>query len=136
MGGRAKSPKLPQTSENPPSKTAQAPASPSVQKVASNSKQLGGCTGAGFKPGQSGNPSGKSKEAAKIEQESKLLALRACPKALKRLEYWRDSDNPKASVTASIALLERGLGKPTQWVAGDPTNPVQVAVISFVGAVR
>jgi hypothetical protein len=81
---------------------------------AATSKPQRRIPGRPFKPGQSGNPTGKSKEAAEIEHEVKRLALSACPKALRRLEYWRDSNNPKASVAACVELLNRGLGKPTQ----------------------
>lgn len=36
--------------------------------------------------------------------------------AIARLKFWMDSDNPKASVQAATALLDRGHGKPAQSV--------------------
>lgn len=83
-----------------------------------------------WKLGVSANPGGKTKEEVKVERESRLLALRACPKALKRLVHWSDSDNPKASVAASIALLERGLGKPVQALEVGGTGGAKV--VTFV----
>ena len=67
-----------------------------------------------FKKGQSGNPLGR-----RVEQETaevRTLARRYTAAAVKRLAYWMQSDNPKASVMAATALLDRGWGRPSQTV--------------------
>lgn len=68
-----------------------------------------------FQPGQSGNPGGRPRGNSEI----KNLARGHSPEAIERLAYWMRSDNAKASVSASAALLDRGWGKPTQLIAGD-----------------
>lgn len=65
-----------------------------------------------FVKGQSGNPGGRPKE----DLEAKRLARAQTKAAIKRLVYWMESENPKASVTACIALLDRAFGKPAQSV--------------------
>lgn len=69
-----------------------------------------------FVKGQSGNPGGRPKE----DLEVRRLARAQTKAAIKRLVYWMKSENPKASVTACMALLDRGYGKPAQSV--DLTN--------------
>jgi hypothetical protein len=65
-----------------------------------------------FAKGQSGNPHGRPKE----ENEVKQLARKHSKAAIKRLAFWLESDNPKASVSAAQVLLDRGYGKPAQAV--------------------
>lgn len=65
-----------------------------------------------FKKGQSGNPRGRQIE--RETAEVRTLARRHTPEAVKRLVHWMRSDNPKASVMASTALLDRGWGRPSQ----------------------
>ena len=81
-----------------------------------------------FKKGQSGNPNGrKAKTAAEKEVES--LARKHGAAAIDRLKFWMDSDNPKASVAASNAILDRGYGKPKQALehSGAEGGPVVVS---------
>jgi hypothetical protein len=69
-----------------------------------------------FRKGQSGNPSGrpaKTPDLLAVEN----LARQHSPAAIKRLREWMDADNPKASVTACIAILNRAFGQPRQPVA-------------------
>lgn len=67
-----------------------------------------------FKKGQSGNPGGRPKE----NDEVKRLAREYTQESIERLVFWMRSDNPKASVGASISLLDRGYGKPAQMIHG------------------
>jgi hypothetical protein len=66
-----------------------------------------------FKPGQSGNPAGRRVKSEAV-REVEALAREYAPEAVNKLAEWMRSDNAKASVAASNALLDRGLGKPTQ----------------------
>jgi hypothetical protein len=63
-----------------------------------------------WKPGESGNPSGKPKSVLEIQR----LARELSPRAIARLESIMD--NPKApfrdQIMASVALLDRGNGRP------------------------
>ena len=63
-----------------------------------------------FKKGQSGNPGGRPKE----NEEIKRLAQEHAPMAVERLAHWAKSNDARASVAASTALLDRGYGKPAQ----------------------
>ena len=76
-----------------------------------------------FKPGESGNPGGRPKEAPEV----KALAREHGPEAITKLASWMRSDDPRASVAAAQALLDRGFGKPAQSVGQDPDlGPIQV----------
>lgn len=58
-----------------------------------------------FKPGQSGNPGGRPKGVAALAREHTPEAIKALVAALKC---------KKERVSAAIALLDRGWGKPVQ----------------------
>lgn len=75
-----------------------------------------------FEKGKSGNPGGRPKELDEI----KRLAQQHGPAAVAKLAEWLGSENPKASVAACQALLDRGYGKPAQVIAGDPENPLMM----------
>lgn len=60
--------------------------------------------------GQSGNPGGRPKEDAEV----KALARQFGPEAINRLADLMRGESPKVAVSAAIALLDRGYGKPTQ----------------------
>lgn len=76
-----------------------------------------------FKKGKSGNPGGRPKEDGDV----KKLARKHTTEAVETLAKWMRSDNAKASVSASQALLDRGYGRPIQAIEG--TGPEG----SFVG---
>lgn len=83
-------------------------------------KQLGGVTGKGFLPGQSGNARGRRpvmRDIQKLAREHAPEAIQALVAAL---------HNPRERVPAAMALLDRGYGKPVQMVAGDPERPIAV----------
>lgn len=66
-------------------------------------------SGGSFKPGQSGNPSGRPKVVAEVRD----LARQYTPEAIHTLvSIMQDDDaNPSARVAASNAILDRGYGK-------------------------
>lgn len=82
-----------------------------------------------FQPGQSGNPGGRPKE----NDEVRALARAHTKTAIERLAFWMTSDNAKASVSASQALLDRGWGKAPQAVTGPDGEALHVpAAITFL----
>lgn len=85
-----------------------------------------------FKKGKSGNPGGRPKG----EGEVRDLARQHTGRAIAKLAEWMDSKNPKASVAACVALLDRGWGRPAQSVelAGKDGGPLQVEIVSFAQA--
>jgi hypothetical protein len=68
-----------------------------------------------WKAGQSGNPGGRPK----ANDEVKALAAAYTVPAIERLAFWMNSDDPRASVPASQALLDRAWGKPPITAAGE-----------------
>ena len=80
-----------------------------------------------FKPGQSGNPGGRSaglthlRELAREKTETALNTL---------VQICEGGESEAARVAAANAILDRGYGKPAQAVTGeDGEGPVQVAMI-------
>jgi len=63
-----------------------------------------------FEKGKSGNPGGRPKE----NNEVKELARKHSKEAINRLVFWMKGEDARVSVSASIALLDRGHGKPMQ----------------------
>ena len=62
-----------------------------------------------FEKGKSGNPGGRPKE----NKEVKELARKYTKEAISRLVFWMRSNEPRISLQASQALLDRGYGKPS-----------------------
>jgi hypothetical protein len=76
-----------------------------------------------FKKGQSGNPLGRPKK----DNEVQRLARARSKEAIERLTFWMRSDDPKASVAASIAILNRAFGRPAQALtAPDGVSPAKI----------
>ena len=71
-----------------------------------------------FKPGTSGNPSGGPRGIGDVRALSRSYTKRA----VERLAEWMEDENPKASVSACVALLNRGWGMPQQNVKATVTH--------------
>lgn len=63
-----------------------------------------------FQPGQSGNPGGQPKGLADVRKAARGYTQ----ECIDTLAKWMRDDNPKASIPAAIALLNRGWGMPQQ----------------------
>lgn len=96
-----------------------------TKKASPRSEQRGSSkriVGRPFEKGRSGNPGGRPKEVAEVRD----LAREHTTQAIETLVRWMQSDNAKASVAAANVLLDRGWGKPSQPISGDPENPLQL----------
>lgn len=82
-----------------------------------------------FKKGKSGNPGGRPKG----EGEVRDLAKAYTKEAINKLANWMRSNNSKASVAASMALLDRGWGRPAQAVelSGKDGGPITVTCVKY-----
>lgn len=63
-----------------------------------------------FQPGQSGNPGGQPKGLADVRKAARGYTQ----ECIDTLAKWMRDDNPKASIPACVALLNRGWGMPQQ----------------------
>lgn len=97
--------------------------------MAENSQRSASKRGKGkpFAKGRSGNPGGRPKESDDV----KALARQHTVAAITRLVYWMGTDNPKASVSASVALLDRAWGKAPQALTGEDGKPLIPPGTSF-----
>jgi hypothetical protein len=86
----------------------------------------GGLRSTSFKPGSSGNPTGRPKrpetiEARRVMADVKSAARELTPVAMDTLEKaMADQKAPwAAKIAAAIAVLDRGWGKPEQTVSAN-----------------
>lgn len=70
-----------------------------------------------YVPGMSGNPGGRPRDEQRIAD----LARSHGPAALERLVQLKDSKDERVALSACVALLDRGYGKPKQ--AQELTGP-------------
>jgi hypothetical protein len=93
--------------------------------MAKGASKQGGITK--WKPGQSGNPGGRPKEAHEVKE----LARSYTSEAIEKLALWMRSDNAKASVAACNVLLDRGWGKAVQAITGDDGGAIKIEIVKF-----
>jgi uncharacterized protein DUF5681 len=75
-----------------------------------------------FKPGQSSNPGGRPRTIGEVRDAARAHTV----EAIERLAHWMRSNNPKASIAAATALLDRGWGKAAQPLTGeDGGSPIE-----------
>lgn len=79
-----------------------------------------------FKPGQSGNPGGRPKRT-----QEEIDLIEACKaktvEALSVIEsIMYSGENERNKLTAALAILERGWGKPTQPVQGEMVGSLTI----------
>jgi hypothetical protein len=73
-----------------------------------------------FLPGQSGNPGGRPKGYVEVRE----LAREHTAEAIEKLvAVMRKGESEQAQILAANSLLDRGWGRPTQPIAGDPEGP-------------
>ena len=85
-------------------------------------------TGAGgFSKGQSGNPGGRRKKTAEDIQIQQLARQHGTTAINALVKIATKGKSESARITAAIALLDRGFGKPTQPVESD-TNLVSYVI--------
>ena len=95
-----------------------------MSAVADNAPQrkLGGVTGKGFRPGQSGNPTGLPKGVAEVRAAARQHTAAAIA-TLAEIAASRKAP-ASARVSAAEALLDRGWGKAVQPVDVNDTRPL------------
>jgi hypothetical protein len=80
-----------------------------------------------FKPGRSGNPSGRTKEDVELRRLARTHARRCLAVQLRLLK----STDERVRLAASDALLNRGFGKPMQAIEhSGEVNHVHVAELT------
>jgi hypothetical protein len=80
-------------------------------------KGKGGNPASRFKKGQSGNPGGRPKDGLGMRELARSYSTRAIETLVKVMENGRGKSS--ARVAAAVALLDRGFGRPEQFIAAN-----------------
>ena len=78
-----------------------------------------------WRKGQSGNPGGRPKVIGDLQEQARQWAPEALD-ALREIAASRDAP-PSARVSAAVALLDRGYGKPAQSIDAKVSNEPSMA---------
>ncbi len=112
-----------------------------------SSRQLGGITGKGFMPGQSGNPSGRPKRKPLTDAYMAILGKTIPPEVARKLDLPESAtyaeviamslarEAVKGKVNAAAEMADRVEGKVTQPISGPDEGPI-VHEIRGMKAVR
>ena len=90
-------------------------------------KQRGGVTGAGFLPGQSGNRGGRPKAVIAVRDLARQHTAAAVETLLTVMQGKKSPAH--ARVSAAVAILDRGWGRPAQAIAGPDGDPLQLEAV-------
>ncbi len=98
-----------------------------MTEVANNkvtTKKIGGRSGKGFMPGQSGNPTGRPK----MPEEVKAMFKAAAPDAVQNLIATMNDEKtaPALKIECIKIVLDRALGKPLQAVDLDSNSIIEI----------
>lgn len=91
-------------------------------------------TGGSWKPGQSGNPTGRPKQEGRVKD----LAQQQTEIAIQTLvEICQNTENyASARVAAAVALLDRGWGRPAQAIIGGDEDDAPFRVEGCIKLVK
>ena len=78
-----------------------------------------------WRKGQSGNPGGRTRVIGDLQEQARQWAPEAL-EALREIAASRDAP-PSARVSAAVALLDRGYGKPAQSIDAKVSNEPSMA---------
>lgn len=86
-----------------------------------------------FKPGQSGNPGGRPKEAAEVKSLARSHSKEAVDKLVALM---RSSADERTIIAACNSILDRGLGKPAQAITGGDEEDLPLKVEGVLRLVK
>jgi hypothetical protein len=109
------------------------------EDTTTSSRQLGGITGKGFMPGQSGNPSGRPKKKPLTDAYRKALSEPVAEEIRRKLNLEegatyaeviaraliQEAVTGKSKVSAASELADRTEGRVTQPISGPDEGPIQ-----------
>lgn len=78
-----------------------------------------------FKPGKSGNPSGRSKLNAEVTELAKQESVAAF---MRIVAISKESEDRKLQLAANVYIVDRACGKPAQAITGEGGGPIEVTV--------